>query len=112
MERRKRIRYALLARAEFRWETRDGTVLKGQGFTRDISSHGAYVYSEPQPPTGTDLLIDILLPTVLEPYGTLRMSGSTKVIRVELSVIDVHFGGFVAQSDSFELWEDLADFLK
>ena len=107
MERRRRIRFALRARAHFRWENPDGSSLKGQGFTRDISSHAAYVYTEFRPPANTEVYIDIILPSVLEAHGTLRMRAKAKIVRVEPSATDEHSGGFVAQSDSYELREDL-----
>jgi hypothetical protein len=108
LERRRRIRFALRAPAHFRWENPDGSPLEGQGFTRDISSHGAYVYAEVRPPVNTQVHIDITLPSVLDAHGSLRMSATAKIIRVEPSATEQQAGGFVAQSDSYELREDLA----
>jgi hypothetical protein len=108
LERRRRIRFAFRAPAHFRWENPDGSLLDGQGFTRDISSHGAYVYAEIRPPVNSEVHIEIILPSVLEVHGTLRLSAKAKIIRVEPSATDEQAGGFVAQSDSYELREDLA----
>jgi hypothetical protein len=85
----------------------DGLALQGRGFTRDISSNGAYVYAEVQPPANTEVQIEILLPPSLEGYSSLRMRAKTKIIRVEPDAIDEHSGGFVAHSDFYVLKEDL-----
>jgi len=78
-------------------------VEKGQGFTRDISSRGVYVYAESQPPIDAEIQIDVDLPPLLEADSTLRMSGDAKVIRVEATAIDEHCEGFVAEAKSYVL---------
>ena len=106
MERRRGTRFALRAPAHFRWENPEGLKFTGQGFTRDISSHGAYVYAEVPPPAETEVHIEILLPSFMESQGALRMRAKAKVIRVEPNEIDQHTGGFVVQSNSYELREN------
>lgn len=103
MERRSRIRFALRAAAHFRWENPEGLTFTGQGFTRDISSQGAYVYAEEPPPAQTDVHIEILLPSVMESQGALFMRAKAKIIRVEPNDIDQRTEGFVAYSNSYEL---------
>ena len=78
---------------------------EGEGFSRDISSHGVYVCIEwrAQPQRDVDIDVHILLPSFSEAHRTLHMSGRAKVIRVEPTAIDEHSGGFVAQSDSYVL---------
>ena len=76
---------------------------KEQGFTRDISSHGVYIFAEWPPPTEVDIHVDILLPSLLGDLGTLSMSGEAKVVRVEPTATDEQSGGFVAAGESYIL---------
>ena len=76
---------------------------KEQGFTRDISSHGVYIFAEWRPPTDVDIHVDILLPSLLGYLGTLSMSGEAKVVRVEPTATDEQSGGFVAAGESYIL---------
>jgi hypothetical protein len=103
LERRRQIRFGLRATVHFSWIDRDGVVHKGDGFSRDISSHAVYVYAEwrAQPQRDADIEVDILLHSFSEDERILHMSGRAKVVRVEPSATDEHSGGFVAESDSF-----------
>lgn len=103
LERRRQIRFGLRAPVHFSWTDRDGVMHRGDGFSRDISSHGVYVYAEwrIQPQRDADIEVDILLHSFSEDQPTLHMSGRAKVIRVEPSATDEYSGGFVAESDSF-----------
>jgi hypothetical protein len=103
LERRKQIRFVLRAPVYFLWKNRDGVVQEGQGFTRDISFRGAYIYTESQPPKDAEIDIDILLPWLPGEHSTVHMSGKAKVIRVETIAIDEHSGGFVAEAESYAL---------
>jgi hypothetical protein len=107
LERRRQIRFGLHAPVHFLWIDRDGVIHKGEGFSRDISSHGVYVYAEwhVQPQSDADIKIDISLHSFSETDRAVHMSGSAKVIRVEPSATDEHSGGFVAASDSFAFKE-------
>jgi hypothetical protein len=109
LERRKQIRFALRAPVHFRWKDRDGIVHKGQGFTRDISSQGAYIFAESQPPLETKIHIDVLFSSLLEARSPVQMSAGAKVIRVEPISIDERTGGFVAVSSSFTLLNAVTD---
>ncbi len=109
LERRKQIRFALRAPVHFRWKDRDGIVHRGQGFTRDISSQGVYIYAESQPPPDTNIHIDVLFSSLLEARSPVQMSAGAKVIRVEPISIDERTGGFVAVSSSFILLNAVTD---
>ena len=108
MDRRRQIRFGLRAHVFFAWTDRDGVTHKGEGFTRDISSHGVYIHAEGGAPTERDVEIDIniLLPSSLDTPRTLHMSGRAKVTRVESAINDKYSGGFVAESDSYVLLDD------
>ena len=79
---------------------------KGDGFSRDISSHGVYVYVEwrAQPQRNADIDIDILFNS-FSGNRRLHMRGRARVVRVEPKPIDEGSGGFVAQSDSYAFQE-------
>lgn len=109
LERRKQIRFALRAPVHFRWKDKDGIGHKGQGFTRDISSQGVYIYSESQPPSETEIYIEVLFSSLLEDHSPVQMSAGAKVIRVEPISIDERTGGFVAVSSSFTLLNGVTD---
>jgi hypothetical protein len=102
------MRFGLRARVHFEWTDRDGVMHKGDGFTRDITSHGVYVSAEwrAQPQADDDIDVDILLPSLREAHPTLHMHGRSKVIRVEPTATDEHSGGFVAASNSYVLQEE------
>jgi hypothetical protein len=107
LERRRQIRFGLHAPVHFSWIDRDGVIHTGEGFSRDISSHGVYVYAEwhVQPQNDADIKIDISLHSFSETERAVHMSGNAKVVRVEPSATDEHSGGFVASSDSFAFKE-------
>ena len=107
LERRRQIRFGLRAPVHFSWVDRDGVMHRGDGFSRDISSHGVYIYAEwrTPPERDADIDVDILLHSFSEDQRTLHMSGRAKVIRVEPSATDEYSGGFVAESDSFAFKE-------
>jgi hypothetical protein len=109
LERRKQIRFALRAPVHFRWKDRDGIAHKGQGFTRDISSQGVYIYAESQPPCEANIHIDVLFSSLLEAHSPVQMSAGAKVIRVEPISIDERIGGFVAVSSTFTLLNGVTD---
>jgi hypothetical protein len=109
LERRTQIRFSLRAPVHFLWKNRDGVVQHGDGFTRDISSRAAYVYTESQPPTDAEIDIDIVLAWLSEEHSSLHMSGKAKVIRVEATTTDEHSGAFVAGAESFTLHQRAAN---
>ena len=108
LDRRRQIRFGLRAHVFFAWTDRDGVPHKGQGFTRDISSHGVYIHAEGRAPMERDTEIDIniLLPSSFDTHRTLHMSGRAKVIRVEAAANDKYSGGFVAESESYVLLDE------
>ena len=108
MERRRQIRFGLRAPVHFSWTDRNGVIHKGEGFSRDISSHGVYVYAEwdVRPQSDADIEVDILLNSFSETRRTVHMGGKAKVVRVEPSATDEHSGGVVAASDSFAFKEE------
>jgi hypothetical protein len=99
------MRFALRARVHFGWTDQEGVMRKGEGFSRDISSNGVYVYAEwhAQPQRNADIEVDITLPSFSEAHRTLHMRGKAKIMRVEPTATGEHYGGFVAVVDSYVL---------
>jgi hypothetical protein len=102
------MRFALRAPVHFAWTDRDGVMHKGEGFSRDMSSHGVYVCAEwcAQPQRGLDIDIDVLLPSFSGSHRILHVTGRAKVNRVEPTATHEHSGGFVAESHSYVLQEE------
>src|SRR5580698_1449146 len=61
---RKTLRYCVRARAIFHWTVGNGLSREGEGFTRDVSPRGAYVFAAECPPLGTQLEMMINLPNI------------------------------------------------
>lgn len=101
------MRFALRAPVHFAWTDRDGVMYAGEGFSRDMSTHGVYVCTEwlAQLQRGLDIDIDVLLPSFSGPHRTLHVSGRAKVNRVEPPATHEDSGGFVAESHSYVLKE-------
>src|ERR1700733_14101357 len=94
LERRRQIRFALHAPVHYSWIDRDGVIHQGEGLSRDISSHGVYIYADwdVQPPSDADIQVDISLHSFSETERIVYMSGNAKVIRVEPSATEEHSG--------------------
>jgi hypothetical protein len=72
---------------------------KGEGFSRDIGSHGVYVCAEwrAQLQRDVDIDVDILLPAFSKAQRVLHMSGRAKIIRVEPTATDEHSRGLCSR---------------
>src|SRR2546425_13207090 len=60
-ERRQQFRYGLRARVDFRWKDREKFYHHGEGFTRDISPTGMFVYADSHPPPKADIRVEVEL---------------------------------------------------
>jgi hypothetical protein len=76
-------RYRLRCLALCQWETSDGYLRNICGETRDISTHGAFVITDPCPPLGTEIDLKVLLPNLDGAKVGMRLQGKGKVLRVE-----------------------------
>ena len=81
LERRHHPRYQLRVPVLFHWSDALGRKHQGAGFSRDLSTAGLFVNSDYPPPPGTDIEIEILLPSLesdaadglrLRAHGTVR----------------------------------------
>ena len=57
-------RYRLRAPVKFSWKRPDGDILRDRGFTRDISPCGAFVVSANAVPSGSQITVEVTLPTL------------------------------------------------
>ncbi len=79
--RRAAVRYQLRLPVIFHWS--DQTHHTEGGFTRDVARDGAFIVSSQCPPVGSDVCIQILLPSLDEPPREFRVECMGKVTRVE-----------------------------
>lgn len=101
MELRNRVRYRLSADAVFAWEGAQQAKFLGEGFTRDISLTGAFIFTLTCPPVGATVQLDVFLHTATgSARKTVRIKTEATVIRIEHSAATE---GFAAVSRDFTL---------
>lgn len=104
MEMRKEVRYRLDAPAVFSWEGARNRRLQGEGITRDISVQGAFILTATMPPPDCPVQVDLLLPSLTEDKGMMRITGKARVIRVEHPASDTWIHGFAVVTDDLQQW--------
>jgi hypothetical protein len=80
LQRRASVRYKLRLPVIFHWN--DGAEHTQGGFTCDVSLDGALIFSTECPPAGSDIRIEVLLPSPDQSSEELRIECSGKVARV------------------------------
>jgi hypothetical protein len=95
---RSSVRYALRAKAVFRWTDSSGVACEAQGYTRDLSARGAFIVCRQWPPVGVLLTLTIYLQPPSGPSKDLRMQAKGKVLRVELKSVPENSPGFAVQN--------------
>ena len=80
---RKTLRYEVRARVSFHWADREGVSRASEGFTRDVSPKGAYVFASDCPPQGTPVEMTIDLPGVGKGSNNLHIRADCCVLRVD-----------------------------
>src|SRR5207245_9931505 len=101
VEQRHQTRYSLCARADFKWRDREGIHHRGEGFTRDISPTGMFVYTDSHPPAGTHIRVELRLSSLAEGASALRMSAKARVVRVDSVTHGGTPGGLAAVRNAF-----------
>ena len=100
-ELRKQSRYGLQAPVEIEWHSNTGKQ-KARGFTRDISSKGAFLFCKPEIPLGSHIHLTILLRTDgLGPMITLDVVA--KVCRVVKPLVEGEMSGLAVQNYRFKM---------
>jgi hypothetical protein len=103
MESRLHKRYRLSALVSFEWESNGEHVLRGEGYTRDISPAGVFVVTGQALPVGTAVRLEVDLPG-------LQSENSGPRLRTQAHVIRTERGGFAAIADAgFRLQVQTAD---
>ena len=80
LQRRASVRYKLRLPVIFHWN--DGKERTEGGFTNDVALDGALIFSTKCPPIGSDIRIEILLPSPGQSGEELRIECVGKVTRV------------------------------
>jgi PilZ domain len=89
------IRFPLEAPVAFRWTDENGTRQQGEGSSRDISEHGAFVFAAACPPVGSNVELRIPLEGLPDATG-IDVQGS--VIRVERPAEGIGSSGFAVKA--------------
>jgi|ERR1700676_398608 len=80
---RKTLRFLLQTAVTFGWTNGNGEARRGEGRSRDISEHGAFVFAPTCPPVGASVLLTIELEGIPEELGRLPVEVAGEVLRVE-----------------------------
>ena len=93
------LRFLLQTAVKFWWTNGSGEALQGEGRSRDVSEHGAFVFAPNCPPVGTRLQLTIDLEGIPDEIGALPVEVQGKVLRVEQSPAErgMLTGGFAIQ---------------
>jgi PilZ domain len=67
----------------FWWKNGNGKPLQGEGRSRDVSEHGAFVFAPSCPPVGANVVLTIALEGVPDGTGPLPLEVEGEVLRVE-----------------------------
>jgi hypothetical protein len=96
---RKTLRVLLQTAVTFWWTNGRGESQQGEGRSRDVSEHGAFVFAPNCPPVGASVLLKIDLEGIPEEDGKLPVKVSGEVLRVEQCPAErgMLTGGFAIQ---------------
>jgi PilZ domain len=93
LNRRSVPRYSVQAPITYSWNE-GKRVKRGDGWTRDISGSGVFVFASTQPPVGASLQLQVILPPFGESGRILRILMDASVIRVEDQGEETQKAGF------------------
>ena len=96
---RKTLRFLLQTGVTFWWTNGNGEPRKGEGRSRDVSEHGAFVFAPNGPPVGASVLLKIDLEGIPDEIGRLPVEVEGEVLRVEQCPAErgMLTGGFAVQ---------------
>lgn len=103
LERREQIRFSLRALVKFEWFDGGGTRHLKQGFTRDISSKGMFIFSDSLPPTKVDLQIEVFFGGIAGAGANLELRVRALVLRAESTMESGSRNGFAVLNRSYSL---------
>ena len=82
---RRTLRFPLQTAVTFWWTSGNGQPRQGQGRSRDVSEHGAFVFAPNCPPVGANVTVKIDLDGIPDEIGVLPVEVAGEVLRVEKS---------------------------
>jgi hypothetical protein len=95
------LRFLLQTAVTFWWTTGNGEPRQGEGRSRDVSEHGAFVFASSSccPPVGASLRLKIDLDGIPDEIGRLPVEVAGEVLRVEQCIAErgMPTGGFAVQ---------------
>ena len=94
---RRTLRFPLKTAVAFWWTTGDGEKHQGEGRSRDVSEHGAFVLAPHCPPVGANVVLKMALEGIPNGIGTLPVELTGEVLRVEQLDADAETGGFAVE---------------
>lgn len=103
LERREQIRLGVRALVKFEWFDGQGAPHREQGFTRDISSKGMFIFSDSLPPAKVDLQVDVFFGSISGAEPDLELSAKALVIRLEPAPSPGASSGFAVLNRSHSL---------
>ena len=92
MDQRQSKRYQLKTAVEFSWESPQGGISRGEGYTRDISPSGVFVLTHNRLPLGTTVKLEVALPSP-------RKGGSGASLRTRGHIVRSEQLGFAAVAE-------------
>ena len=94
---RRTLRFPLETPVTFWWKNGNGESLQGEGRSRDVSEHGAFVFAPICPPVGANLVLTIDLEGIPDEIGSVPIEVEGEVLRVEQSPAERETGGFAIE---------------
>jgi len=91
---RRTLRFPLQTAVKFWWTDKNGKKNQGEGRSRDLSEHGAFIFSHFCPPLGAGVSLEIALVGVPNEIGPLPVELKGEVLRVEQPPTETGLGGF------------------
>jgi hypothetical protein len=84
------LRFLLQTAVTFWWTTGNGEPRQGEGRSRDVSEHGAFVFASSSccPPVGASLTLKIDLDGIPDEIGRLPVEVAGEVLRVEQCIAE------------------------
>jgi hypothetical protein len=82
---RRTLRFLLQTAVTFQWTNGNGESRQGEGRSRDVSEHGAFVFAPICPPVGANVTVKIDLDGIPDEIGLLPVEVDGEVLRVERS---------------------------
>ena len=96
---RKTLRVLLQTAVTFWWTNGNGAERHGEGRSRDVSEHGAFIFASSCPPVGTSVVLKIDLEGIPDEIGRLPVEVEGEVLRAEQCPAErgMLTGGFAVQ---------------